>query len=194
MQFEEVLERIYVGEINDKTNNHIYIHLSKEQLLIIREILAKSPVFEPTNPNRYSMFYKNAEYPKMINIEVDFNCISITDLFSYILFRLGINYRLDFKSYKDLLLFIEILKSSSKNINLHLFNTNLLNEEETMLLNDLIIMNLTMIGMQVYLQDGKILNSEINERAEVIENGIHYEEVTVENPKFTLNTLEYKAS
>ena len=47
MQFEEVLERIYVGEINETTNNHIYIHLSKDQLKIIREVLAQNPIFEP---------------------------------------------------------------------------------------------------------------------------------------------------
>lgn len=194
MQFEEVLERIYVGEINETTNNHIYIHLSKDQLKIIREVLAQNPIFEPTNPNRYSMFFKNAEYGKMCNIEVDFNRITITDLLNYILFRLGIKYRIDFHSYKDLLLFIEVLKSTSKNINLHFFNTNLLNNKETELLNDLIIMNLTMIGMQIYLLDGKVLNSEVDERGNEVEAGVHYEEVPVEKQKFSVNTLEYKAS
>ena len=197
MNFEELLESLYVGKIDTVTNNHMYMDLNKEALVTIREVLIENPNFSVINPTRNGMHYQENEYSELRNINVDFSKINIHDLLSYILFVLKIDLRIDFYSYQDLMLFIELVKRKGKGINLHLFNVNLLNEKEQKLLNSLMFLNLTSLCMQVYLEEGCLLQSRYDENDRELIEGEHFRVVSVDAPKFTIklkNDYDKKAS
>lgn len=202
MEFEELLENLYIGNLSENmTNNHMYIHLSKDQLLLIKSILEKNPIFEVTRPKRYSSYHVDEkEFETMDNIEVDFSKLNIANLFNYIFYALKINYRIDYLNVKDLLMFIEVLREKDKHLNLHIFNIDSLTREEQTLLNNLLFLNLNGVIMQIYVEDDYALRSEVNSNGEHLEEGVHYQVLSVKEPKFNIKNinrpdmLEKKAS
>lgn len=199
MQFEEVLESVYIGSLtNSRTNNHIYRNVTKDGIAILREIIEQNPTFEVTRPNKHDLFASVGHIKRMENIEIDFSIISIKDLFSYILYCLEIKESLDYNSFKDLLLFIKVLNKHGKFVNLHIFNASLLDDRDTSLLNSLIHLNLIGVGMQVYLEGDTVLRNGVTENGEELEHGVDHMDVSVETPRFIVKlknaSMERKAS
>lgn len=198
MSFEQLLETIYASKLDGDTNNHIYQNLTKEELIVLRSLLKENPVSKVINPTRNGMHYVKNDIDELVNVEFDFEKYSIHDLLSYILFVLNIDIRINYFSYPDLLLFIEVLKRKGISINLHLFNSHLLTPEDTKLLNNLMIMNLNSLNMQVYLEENYNLNSKYDENEREVVEGTHYKKTNILAPSFTIKLkneyVEKKAS
>lgn len=197
MKFEDLLESIYVGKLNKNTNNNIYLDLSKETLVSIRDFLRQNPDFTVINPTRNGMRFQEQEFYELRNIGVDFARINVKDLLSFILYILNIDLKIDYNSYEDLLLFLEVLKRKGKGINLHLFNVSLLDQNEQRKVNNLLFLNLTSMCMQVYLEEGSILKSKYDEKGREIIEEQHFNIINVESPKQAVvlkNEYDKKAS
>lgn len=188
MTFEEVLQAIYVGKLST-TNNYIYMSLKKEELEILKEMIKKNPFFEPINSN---YFLKSGDEDFTYNnVDIDFSSVNIKNMLTIILKNLGLNYDLNFGSFKDAMLFSEILKKYKKKVNLHLFNIRLLNEKEQQLINTLLFETMYAFAIQTYINElGEIKTNKTDNGKEVIPN-LHYRVVDVE-PNYDL-VKKYKS-
>ena len=68
MEFDDLIESIYVGSLNEFTNNHFYIHLTKEELEVIKSVLSRNPVFDVARVRKYSTYKDEVGFEKMKNI------------------------------------------------------------------------------------------------------------------------------
>ena len=192
MEFDDLIESIYVGNLSDLTNNHFYIHLTKEELDVIKEVLSKNPIFDVARVRKFSSYKDEVGFSKMKNIYVDFEKLNIENLFNYIFYILKINYRIDYLSFKDLLMAIELLKENDAYINLHIFNLEYLNKEEQTLINNMLYLNYEGMIMQMYVSDDFSLKSNVNSNGEIIESGRHYQVVEVKKPTYELKNIYTK--
>ena len=192
MEFDDLIESIYVGSQNNYTNNHFYIHLTKEELDVIKSVLSKNPIFEVARVRRYANYKDEVGFEKMKNIYIDFEKLNVENLFNYIFYVLKLNYRVDYLSFKDLLIALEILKENDVHINLHIFNLQSLNKEEQTLINNMLYINYNSMIMQMYVDDDFSLKSNVNSNGEVLESGIHYQVVEVKKPTYELKNVYTK--
>lgn len=179
MTFEEVLQSIYVGKIEKTTNNHIYKNLNKEQEKIIKEMVIKNKFFEPTNVINFNS-QSLEEDNNLENICIDFNFILFEDILSEVLRKLSLNYSLNFTSFKDALLFSEILKKYKKRINLHLFNIKQLNTKEQELFNSLLFEINICFALQIYVEDEEILKTNKTNLKQGLIQDLNYKIIEVE--------------